>query len=122
MSVASFKALANKLVSVTFADFALTYTIEVKTNTPDDQGGYTTTWADFATVTGFVRPTSGKELILDDHIKTENLKAFSFEYISGITNDMRILFNSKYYNIHQISNAAQSTIWISIVASEAVAT
>jgi SPP1 family predicted phage head-tail adaptor len=122
MSVASFKALANEFVTSTFADFALPYTFETPTKTPDNQGGYTVTWAEFKAVSGFVKPTSGKELTLDDHIKTENLKKFSFEYVAGLKNDMRILFNGKYYNIHSIKNIQESTIWIDVIASESVAT
>mgnify|MGYP003645632261 CR=1 FL=1 len=122
MSVASFKALANKFVTNTFADFTQPYTFESVTRVPDDQGGYTTTWATFAAVTGFIKPTSGKEMILDDHINTENLKKFSFEYVAGITADMRILFNSKYYNIHSVASIQESTVWVDVIASESVAT
>ena len=122
MSVASFKAMANKFVTNTFADFAQPYTFESMTLTPDDQGGFAPSWSTFAAVTGFIKPTSGKEMILDDHVNTENLKKFSFEYVAGITSDMRILFNSKYYNIHSVGSVQESTVWIDVIASESVAT
>lgn len=122
MSVASFKAMANKFVTNTFADYTKPYTFESVARTPDDQGGYTTTWSTFAAVTGFIKPTSGKEVILDDHVNTENLKKFSFEYVAGITSDMRILSNSKYYNIHSVGSIQESTVWIDVIASESVAT
>ena len=121
MSVASFKALANKLVTNTFADFAQPYTFESLVRTPDDQGGYTVTWTEFVTVSGFIKPTSSKEMILDDHINTENLKKFSFEWVDGINTEMRILFNSKYYNVHSVSSIQESTVWINVIASESVA-
>ena len=117
-----FKDLANKFVTDTFVEFAQTYAFESLTRVPDDQGGYTTTWATFATVSGFIKPTSGKEIILDDHINTENLKMFSFEYVAGITSEMRILFNSKYYNIHSVASIQESIVWINVIASESVAT
>ena len=122
MSVASFKALANRFVTGTFADFTGTYVFESLTRVPDDQGGYTETWATFATVTGFIKPTSSKELTLDDHIKTENLKMFSFEFVEGITTELRVLYKQKYYNIHSVKNIQESTVWINVVASESVAT
>lgn len=122
MSVTSFKALANSFVTDTFADFTHSYTFESLTRAPDDQGGYTETWATFATVTGFVKPTSGREITLDAHIKTENLKKFSFEFIEGINSELRVLFSGKYYNIHSVMNVQESTVWVNVIASESVAT
>ena len=123
MSVASFKALANKFVTNTFADFAQPFSFEAPVLTPDDQGGEVVTWpSTFVTVSGFIKPTSGKEMILDDHINTENLKKFSFEHVVGITTDMRILFNTKYYNIHSVASVQESTVWVDVIASESVAT
>lgn len=122
MNIDCFKAMANDFVNNEFADFTAAYSFESLTKAPDDQGGYTTSWATFVSVTGFVKPTSGKEMILDDHINTENLKKFSFEYVTGLTNDMRILFSGKYYNIHSIENIQESTVWINVIASESVAT
>ena len=117
-----FKDLADKFVTDTFVEFAQTYAFESLTRVPDDQGGYAATWATFATVSGFIKPTSGKEITLDDHINTETLKKFSFEYVDGITSDMRILFNSKYYNIHSVGSVQESTVWINVIGSESVAT
>ncbi len=122
MSVESFKTLAAKFVSLTFADFAQDYTFESLTLTPDDQGGFTTTWSTFTTVSGFIKPVSGKEMIVDDHVNTENIKKFSFEWVAGITSDMRILSNGKYYNIHSVASIQESTVWIDVIASESVAT
>tara|TARA_R110000851_G_scaffold4689_1_gene19369 strand:- start:3469 stop:3837 length:369 start_codon:yes stop_codon:yes gene_type:complete len=122
MSVASFQALANKFVIDTFSDFTKAYVFESMTRIPDDQGGYTESWSTFATITGFVKPTSGDKIILDDHIKTKNLKMFSFQYVSGITDEMRILYNTNYYNIHSVASIQESAIWIDVIASESVAT
>ena len=122
MSVLSFKRLAAKFVDKTFNDFTGSFTFQSLTKTSDGQGGYTTTWATFATVTGFIKPVSGKEMILDDHINTQNIKQFSFEHIVDITNEMRISYNGVNYNIHSIKSVQESTVWINILASEAVAT
>ena len=118
-----FKDLANKFVTDTFADFNKTYTFEAPVETPDDQGGFVTTWpTTFATITGFVKPVSESEIILDDHIKSKNIKKFSFEYVAGITSDMRILFDGKYYNINSPASIQESDVWIDVIASESVAT
>ena len=122
MSVVSFKRLAAKFVDKTFNDFTGNFTFQSLTKTSDGQGGYTTSWATFATVTGFIKPVSGKEMILDDHINTQNIKQFSFEHIVDITNEMRIAYNGVSYNVHSIKSVQESTVWINILASEAVAT
>jgi len=122
MSVSSFKSLASSFVNDTFADFTKPFAFESLTETSDGQGGYTTTWITFASVTGFVKVTSGKELILDEHINSEYLRKFSFEYVAGLENNMRILYEGDYYNIHKIQSVQDSTIWIDVIASKSVAT
>lgn len=122
MSVKSFKSLANKFVNKTFADFAVQFSFESLAETSDGQGGYTTAWSTFKTATGFVKSISGKEMILDDHINTEDIKKFSFEYAVEVTTKMRILYAGNYYNIHSIESIQDSTIWIDVIASKSVAT
>ena len=122
VSKQSFKDLANQFVTDTFSEFNQTYVFESLAITPDGQGGYTDTWSTFATITGFAKPISEAEMILDDHIKSKNIKKFSFEYVAGITSDMRILFKGKYYNIYSPASIQESDVWINIIASESVAT
>ena len=118
MSVSSFKALAERFVDKTFADFTQTYTFESLARTADGQGGFTVTWSTFATVVGFVKIDSGKEGQLDDHIKSEYSRKFSFEYVAGLDNSMRILYTGNYYNIRSIKSIQDSTIWIDVMADK----
>ena len=67
MSVSSFKSLAKSFVDNTFSDFTQTYTFQSLNKAPDGQGGFTSGWSTFATVTGFVKIDSGREGELDDH-------------------------------------------------------
>lgn len=122
MSVQSFKDLANNFVTSTFADFTKNYTFESKVETADGQGGFAKTWTTFSTVTGFVKVISAKEGELDDHIKSDYIRKFSFEYVSGLANDMRILYDGEYYNISSIKSIQDSTIWLDVVAIKAVNT
>lgn len=117
-----FKDLAEKFVDNTFNDFTKTFTIESLTETPDGQGGYTVSWATFATITGFVKHESGAEMIKDDRIKSDYPTKFSFEYVAGITNDMRINYDSKVYNIVSVIPVQEADVWIDIIADEQVAT
>lgn len=121
MSVASFKALAERFVDSTFADFTQTYTFESLATTPDGQGGFTDGWTTFATVTGFVKIDSGREGELDDHIKSEYSRKFSFEFVAGLQNNMRIVYNGDRYNIRSINSVQDSTIWIDVMADKDIA-
>ena len=121
MSVSSFKSLAKSFVDNTFSDFTQTYTFESLAKTSDGQGGFTVAWSTFATVTGFVKIDSGREGELDDHIKSEYSRKFSFEFVAGLKNNMRILYNGDYYNIRSINSVQDSTIWIDVMGDKDIA-
>ena len=121
MSISSFKALAKSFVDNTFAEYVQVYSFEQITKIPDGQGGFTVIWASFANVTGFVKIDSGREGELDDHIKSQYSRKFSFEFIAGLTNDMRILYDGDYYNVRSIKSAQDSTIWIDVLADKDIA-
>jgi SPP1 family predicted phage head-tail adaptor len=121
MSISSFKALAKSFVDNTFAEYAQVYSFEEITKIPDGQGGFTVTWSNFANVTGFVKIDSGREGELDDHIKSQYSRKFSFEFIAGLTNDMRILYDGDYYNVRSINSVQDSTIWIDVLADKDIA-
>lgn len=104
------------------ADLMGRYDIEERIDTPDGQGGYTSTWQPFVTIYGFVRNVRADEKILDDHIKTDRAKSFSSAFVAGITTDMRIVYENRYYNILSVKNVEDSDIWLRLVAAEDVAT
>lgn len=120
--VDDFKELANDFVTDTFKDFTQTFVIESLTKIPDDQGGFTTVWATFTTPTGFVKSLSAKEIIKDDRIKSDQAKEFSFEYISGIKSDMRIVYEGVNYNILPFEDIMDANIWLKIVGDKDSAT
>jgi SPP1 family predicted phage head-tail adaptor len=119
---AKFKALANKFVNNTFADFVKTYTFEALTRIPDGQGGFTEDWNAFATITGFVKDVKNEKGELDQHIKSDVEKMFEFEYIAGINAKMRILYDGEYYNIDPEEKIYESDVWIKVKARKARAT
>lgn len=110
-----FKDLAEKFVDTTFNDFTHTYTIESLAKSPDGQGGYTEVWSTHATITGFVFPVKPSEHIRDEALRSKEPKYFQFEYVSGITSDMRILYNNQYYNLDPDLSIADKDIWIKVL-------
>ena len=123
MRKSSFTGLQNRMLNRSFNDFTKSFVFESKIETPDGQGGFVTTWATFATVDkGFVTETSGDRSILDDHIKSKYKFKFGFKFVSGLKEDMRILYNGDYYNIGPIKPLLESDIWIDIFANKSIAT
>lgn len=122
MSRQSFKNLAETFVDSTFADFNKSYVVQSQVETPDGQGGFTVTWSTFANITGFVFPTTTKDKIVDDRIKSEDIKKFQFEYVSGIDSSMRILYEGNLYNISPPKSVVDSDIWLIIVGFRGDAT
>lgn len=116
-----FKDMAAEFVNSEFAEFTQAFTIEQQTKVSDGQGGFTKTWAEFASITGFVKIITGKEIINNDRIKSKYATKFSFEHVAGIENDMRIIYNGFEYNIDSIMPVMESTVWTDIVAYKAVA-
>ena len=70
-----------------------TITIEQATKTPDGQGGFTTTWATFATPTALVKYLNMDEQMKDGGLDVRQLIRFKIEYITGVVNTMRVNYN-----------------------------
>ena len=118
-----FKNLADRLTNKTFSDFTKVIIIESLVETPDGQGGFTTAWSTFTTIDkGFVFVVNTSKMILDDHLKSKELKRFEFEYVAGILPNMRVNYDSNIYEIMPSESVLDSDIWIKIVASKDVAT
>lgn len=104
------------------AEFVEVFAFEQITETPDGQGGYSVSWSNFVNIQGFTKQASENEIKLDDHIKTNEVKKFSFEYVAGLKTDMRILYKNDYYNIHKIESIQDSDLWINVYATKNKAT
>ena len=59
--------------------------------------------------------------LLLKHIKSEYSRKFSFEFVAGLQNNMRILYNGDYYNIRSINSVQDSTIWIDVMGDKDIA-
>lgn len=77
---------------------------ESKTRTTDDMGGSIVSWATHTTVWGNVNEVSGTENYKTLQITAERTTVFTIRYLSTITEQMRINWNSGYYDIVQIIN------------------
>lgn len=116
------KATAKEFVDDCFAEYTKTFVVQELARVSDGQGGFTKSWSDFATITGFAKVVTGKEIINNDRIKSAYATKFSFEHVDGLENDMRISYNGEIYNIVSIAPIMESTVWTNIIADRAVAT
>ena len=121
LSRESFKRLANQFVTNTFADFTKQFEIQSLVTTPDGQGGFDEQWLSFSNVTGFVSSLDGKESFKDERLSSDYMKKFKFEYIPGIENTMKIIFDGDNYNIRSIVSVQECDIWIEVIAEKDVA-
>lgn len=116
------KRVVSSALNCRLKEFNKVFTIQQEQKTSDGQGGYTKTWSDFATVNGLVFVVDNTKMILDDHIKSKEVKRFEFEHVSGLTPKMRINYNGSIYNILPPQSVIDSDVWSKIVAWKDFAT
>jgi SPP1 family predicted phage head-tail adaptor len=98
-------------------------TFQSATLAADANGQPIETWAN---VTGYVNlftsiiTTGGKEFYAAQKINAETTMLFKIRYVSGITNTMRIVYNSRNLNILNINNVNEKNEFILISAKEVV--
>jgi SPP1 family predicted phage head-tail adaptor len=73
-------------------------TIGVNNSNEDEETG----WEEFATVWARVDEKSGGEYYRDDKLTAVTVADFNIRYMTGILEDMRIVFNGRYYGIKSI--------------------
>lgn len=82
--------------------------IEQKDETTDTTyGGTTSTWETYITRWASIKPYSrGIEYFDGGAVRAEKTLVFTIRYTTGITTDMRILHEGKYYNIRATQEPA----------------
>jgi SPP1 family predicted phage head-tail adaptor len=109
-------------VNSTFADFTKPFKIQSLNRVSDGQGGVTTTWSDFANAVGFVEQISGGEVlkVIESGSKIDDAEmyTFQFEFITGVTLDMRIFYNGETYNIKGIKPLQDVDVWLMVTAEK----
>ena len=94
--------------------------IQTPTETNDAQGQPVKSWGTFATVHANVLPVRGREFFDAQQINAETTTKFVIRYLAGITQKMRISYDSKFYNIQSIINVGERDRMIELMCSEGV--
>lgn len=93
-------------------------TIEQRTLTSDGRGGSEETWATFATAYAKITPKSAKEIWQSDKLDHRITHSLLMRYVSGVTADMRISFDSRIFHIKGIRDLEERKRFHEIDAEE----
>ncbi|AKA72341.1 phage head closure protein [Clostridium scatologenes] len=93
-------------------------TFQKLTTTTNENGFEVEVWEDYSTVWAVVSNLIGREYFAAAAVQAEKTVKFTIRYLQGITDDMRILFEDKQYNITFIDNIKYKNKYIEIKALE----
>jgi len=93
-------------------------TFQKLTVTTNQSGFEVEEWQDYMTVWSEISNLSGREYYQAAAVQAEKTVKFTIRYLSGINTDMRILFDSRQYNITTIDNFKYENKFIEIKAQE----
>lgn|SRR4030065_1640189 len=77
-------------------------TIQQPTESQDANLELILTWSTFATVWASIEPLIGREFYAARQVNAELTGKISLRFINGITAKMRVLYDSKTYNIEAV--------------------
>jgi SPP1 family predicted phage head-tail adaptor len=73
--------------------------VQQKTPATDQDGGQIFTWSEFAKAWARIRMLRGRDFIAASAAHNEMIGVFNIAYRAGVTQDMRISYDGKYYDI-----------------------
>ncbi len=86
--------------------------IEQVSNAKNALGEYVTTWSTYHTCFAAVSRFGGIEKMEAGKTTATNRIRFKIRFFDGITEDMRVLYNSKYYDITEIQELNREGLWL----------
>jgi len=106
-------------VNTSPADLNKTIILQYKTMVPDGMGGYTTTWADAATVWAAIWPISANEQIQAMGQQMTITHRIRIRYRNTIKASWRVKFGDRYFNIVSVVDPNMAHRWLDIMVKEA---
>lgn len=102
------------------ADLKKRITFQALTRTADGQGGWTESWADFASVWASLDPVSAAERFYSQRVEMNVSHKITIRKMDGLTPEMRIVFGTRIFQIHGIYLDKEELWFINILAEENV--
>jgi SPP1 family predicted phage head-tail adaptor len=78
--------------------------IQRLTSVPNGMGGYVESWADLMEYSGVIDQLSGNEVVIANQLSPASTHVLIGEYVEGIQENDRVLFNDKVYDIKNIDD------------------
>lgn len=83
-------------------------TIQTQTQVQDSTGSIVLTWSEFATVWASIEPISGREFFSAAQVQSTVSTRIRIRNLPGVTETMRILHGTDYYDIQAVLTDAKS--------------
>lgn len=96
--------------------------IQRETYTPDGLGGGSKTWADYAEIRAFIKPTSGSERLYSMRLEANVTHRIFIRYRDDLKTSDRISYKGRFMQIRALINLEEANRFIEIYADEGVAT
>lgn len=94
-------------------------TIQTPTRVANETGGFTQTWAAFASnLWAEIKPASARERMFADKLQHLVTHKIRIRYYASITSKMRVSFGSRTFQIHGILNDEERGIWTDLICEE----
>ena len=107
-------------------------TLQQEVQTADGAGGTTKSWGNVTDLWAEIIPlgvtgsgqskNAGKEIFFGDQIQAEATHRILLRYRDGVTPDMRLVFESRIFNIRYVANVDEMRDTLSLLVQEGVAT
>lgn len=94
--------------------------LQQETVTPDGSGGYTQSWQNVADLWAEILPISGKERLFAGQMQAEISHKITIRFRTGIVAGMRLLYDSRAFNIRAILNPKENDEVLELWVDEGV--
>ncbi len=99
-----------------------TIALEQRPGMTDSFGEQTLTWSSFMSgIPAKVMPISGRELLASGAIASEITHRVVMRYVSGVTAEMRVSFNGRYFAIKAILDEEERNVKLTLLCAEGLA-
>jgi SPP1 family predicted phage head-tail adaptor len=99
-------------------DFRHRISLQQKLITKDPEGIPIENWQNISTIWAAVEPLRGREYFQAAAVQSQNMIRFTIRYRKGITSEIRILYDSKLYDIQSIIDVEGRHQQLELMAKE----
>jgi len=103
-------------------DFRDSVTVQRETEVADSYGGYTVSWANFASIFGKIESTGGSEPLTAGRLEPDETVVVTCHYRSDLLETDRLVIGGEEFNITRLENIDRRSRFLRIYAETGVRT